>query len=284
MEAYGEAKAEFFTRILPESGNLVGAVINLDDPWGARIAGRLTYGVLTYGIDEPADVRAEKLRFGIDGVQFEAVGPWGRLDVTSQLVGRHNVYNLLATLTAIHMLGEDVAEAAAGLARLGVVPGRLEAVENPFGVGIWVDYCHTPYALEKVLTALREVVPGRLITVFGAGGDRDRKKRPQMGSVVEELADVAVVTSDNPRTEDPLAIIDDILGGMSAEFRFTRTLVVPDRATAIRAALGIANEGDGILIGGKGHETYQIIGGTVHQFDDRETAREAVAALEEMQG
>ncbi len=282
MEAYGEAKARFFTQVLPESRNLVGAIINLDDPWGAQISTRLNYPCLTYGIDEPADVRAEELRFGIDGVQFVAVGPWGRLDVTSQMVGRHNVYNLLATLTATHMLGEDVAEAAAGLARLGTIPGRLESVENPFGMGIWVDYCHTPDALEKVLLALREVVPNRLITVFGAGGDRDRTKRPEMAAVVERYSDLAIVTSDNPRTEAPLAIIEEIASGLSLDYRFSQTLVVPDRTLAIRTALGIAGEGDGILIGGKGHETYQIIGVTTHQFDDREVARGAVRALEEL--
>lgn len=282
MEEYGEAKARFFTQVLPESRNLVGAVLNLDDPWGGRIAGRLSYPYLTYGIDEPADVRAEDLRFGIDGVQFSAIGPWGTIGVTSQLVGRHNIYNLLATLTTVHMLGGDVAEAAAGLARLGTIPGRLEAVDNPFGMGIWVDYCHTPDALEKVLTALREVVPNRLIAVFGAGGDRDRRKRSEMGAVAEQLSDMVVVTSDNPRTEDPLSIIDAILAGMSQEFRFRKTLVVPDRALAIRTALGIAGEGDGILLGGKGHENYQVIGETVHSFDDREVACEAISALEEL--
>lgn len=280
MEEYGEAKARFFTEVLPQSGNLVGAVLNLDDPWGGRIAGRLTYPYLTYGIDEPADVRAEDLRFGIDGVRFSAVGPWGVLGVSSQLVGRHNVYNLLAALTAVHLLGEDVAEAASGLARLATIPGRLEAVENPFGMGIWVDYCHTPDALEKVLLALREVVPNRLITLIGAGGDRDRRKRPEMGAKAEQFSDVVVVTSDNPRTEDPLVIINEILAGMSPAFRFQNTLVVPSRALAIQAAVGIAGEGDGILLGGKGHENYQIIGETVHSFDDREVAGGAISALE----
>jgi UDP-N-acetylmuramoyl-L-alanyl-D-glutamate--2,6-diaminopimelate ligase len=282
MEEYGEAKASFFTRVLPESRNLLGAVLNLDDPWGGRIASRLTYPYLTYGIDEPADVRAEDLRFGIDGVQFSAVGPWGVISVTSQLVGRHNIYNLLATLTTVHLMGEDVLEAAAGLARLGTIPGRLEAVENPFGMGIWVDYCHTPDALEKVLLALREVVPNRLITVIGAGGDRDRSKRPEMGAMAEQFSDLVVVTSDNPRTEDPLSIIEGILSGMSSEFRFEKALVIPNRALAIQAALGIASEGDGILVGGKGHENYQVIGETVHSFDDREVARKAISALEDL--
>jgi len=280
MEEYGEVKASFFTDVLPKSGNLVGAVLNLDDPWGGRIAGRLSYPYLTYGIDEPADVRAEDLRFGIDGVQFSAIGPWGKIGVTSQLVGRHNIYNLLATLTTVHLLGEDVVEAAAGLARLGTIPGRLEAVENGFGMGVWVDYCHTPDALEKVLTALREVVPNRLLTLIGAGGDRDRKKRPEMGAMAEQLSDLVVVTSDNPRTEDPLAIIDGILAGMTPEYRFRNTLVVPNRALAIQAVLGIAGEGDGVLLGGKGHENYQVIGETTYSFDDCEVARGAIAALE----
>lgn len=280
MEEYGEAKARFFTEVLPESHNLAGAIINFDDPWGATLRSRVSYPCLTYGFGDGADIQARDVRFGIDGVHFVAQGPWGTLEVTSPMVGRHNVYNLLATLAAVHMLQRDVATAAAGLARLGTIPGRLEAVENPFGFGIWVDYCHTPDALEKVLLALREVVPNRLITVFGAGGDRDRKKRPEMGAVVERYSDLAVVTSDNPRTEDPLAIVDDILGGLSHDFRFRKTLVVPDRALAIQTALGLAAKGDGILVGGKGHETYQIIGTTTHDFDDSAVARDAIAAME----
>jgi len=281
LEEYGSVKESFFTELLAGSEMCSAAVINRDDPWGVRIASGTSCPQLTYGLGEAAgEIRAVDVKQSLEGLSFTACGPWGEVEITSPLVGRHNVYNLLAVLGTVHVAGCEVKAAAKGIAGLGIVPGRLEAVANPFGLGIWVDYCHTPDALEKVLVALREIVPGRLITVFGAGGDRDRKKRPEMGAVVEKLSDVAVVTSDNPRTEDPMGIIGEILDGMSAEYKFNHTLVCADRRKAIEAALGFARSGDGILVGGKGHEDYQLVMGQVHHFDDCEVARECIAALE----
>lgn len=281
MEEYGGVKESFFTRIMPGSSRCIGAVVNRDDAWGGRIASAISYPCLTYGLDESAgQLQAVEMRQHLAGLSFIACGPWGRVHITSPLVGRHNVYNLLAVLGSVHMMGLDVEDAAAGIAGLALVPGRLEAVPNPFEMGVWVDYCHTPDALEKVLQALREIVPNRLITVFGAGGDRDRKKRPAMGAVVERFSELAVVTSDNPRTEDPMAIINEILDGMSAGYKFTSTLVSADRRRAIETALRIARPGDGVLIGGKGHERQQLVMGQVHRFDDREVAAECVASME----
>ena len=280
-EEYGEVKARLFTELLPAGSRGLGAVINADDPWGRRIAARLGYRHVTYGIDsEQAQVRAVDIKTTVKGSRFTVQGPWGTTAVRSALVGRYNVLNILAALATVHLMGLDVGQAALGIGKLRVIPGRLEPIANPFGQGIWVDYCHTPDALEKVLTALRSIVPGRLITVFGAGGDRDQAKRPEMGRTVEALSDVAVVTSDNPRFEDPCGIIDQILSGMSGPYRFTSTLVVPDRAMAIAAAIGLAREGDGILIGGKGHEDRQAIGKETHRFDDREVAQKVVRELE----
>lgn len=280
LAEYGRVKARLFTELAPRGGRVMAAVINIDDSVGAKIASKLDYPVLTYGIDaSQADVRAVNIIPAIDGLSFVAAGPWGKLDIRSSLVGLHNVYNILAALATAHVLGRDVSEAAAGIEALASVPGRLESISNPGSAGIWVDYCHTPDALRQVLKALRPLVSNRLIAVFGAGGDRDREKRPLMAEAVEEYADLAVVTSDNPRSEDPLAIIDDIVQGLSPAYRFTSTLVIPDRAQAIEAAISIAYQGDGVLVGGKGHEPYQLIGDEVLHFDDREAVREVVARL-----
>ncbi len=280
LAEYGAVKARLFTELGPRGGGLLAAVINIDDPLGADIASGLDYPVLTYGLDAPhADVSAGNIEAAYTGLSFAAKGPWGELDIRSALVGRHNVYNILAALATAHVLGADVVRAAAGIEALPTVPGRLESISHPGSVGVWVDYCHTPDALQQVLKALRPLVSNRLITVFGAGGDRDREKRPLMAEAVEEYSDVAVVTSDNPRSEDPLAIIDDILEGLSPEYRFRSTMVIPDRAKAIEAAISIAHDGDGVLIGGKGHEPYQLVGDEVLHFDDRETARKVVSGL-----
>ena len=280
LEEYGAVKARLFTELGPRGGRLVAAVINVDDPVGAEIASGLDYPVLTYGLaPEGADATAAKVEATYDGLAFTACGPWGELEIRSALVGRHNVYNILAALATAHVLGADVAQAAAGIEGLATVPGRLESIDNPGDLGLWVDYCHTPDALSQVLQALRPLVSNRLITVFGAGGDRDREKRALMAEAVEAHSDLAVVTSDNPRSEAPLAIIDDILQGLSPEYRLTSTVVIPDRATAIEAAISMGREGDGVLIGGKGHESYQLVGDEVLHFDDRETARAVVAKL-----
>ncbi len=279
MEEYGQAKSLLFTKMLPESQGLAGAVVNADDEWGRRIAGQVTYPCLRYSVNPgvEAEVVADGLKTGIEGSRFAAVGPWGRIEVTTRLIGRHNVSNILSVLAAAWLLGCSVEKAAAGIAAVQGIAGRLERVENGLGIGVWVDYCHTPDSMEKVLVALRESVPGRLIMVFGAGGDRDRKKRPLMGGMAERFCQLSFCTSDNPRTEQPLSILDEVLSGMSAQYRFTSVAAIADRRLAIEAAIGVARPGDGILIGGKGAETYQIVGTEVHHFDDREVAREVLA-------
>jgi UDP-N-acetylmuramoyl-L-alanyl-D-glutamate--2,6-diaminopimelate ligase len=280
LEQYGAAKKRLFTRLLKESRRLQGAIINVDDALGRQLAGQLTYKVLTYGVaSSDADIVAREIESTSQGVRFIAAGPWGDAEVTSRLVGMHNVLNILAALGIAELCGADVVAVAGALATLESIPGRLESVPNPLDIGIWVDYCHTPDAISQVLEALRPVVENRLIVVFGAGGDRDKDKRPLMGAAVEAGADLAVVTSDNPRTEDPLDIIDGILEGLSGGYKFRQTLVAPDRATAIETAIAISQPGDGILVGGKGHETYQLVGSETHHFDDREHAAAAVQRL-----
>lgn len=282
MEAYGQVKKQLFTHFLPASNRNLGAVVNLDDALGADIAASVTYPVIGYSLTAGVgQLWAEQLTFGFQGLSFVAVGPFGRLPVSSKLVGRHNAANILAALGAAWLLGFDMAKAAAGLAEMPCVKGRLDQVENNLGFGVWVDYAHSPDSLEKVLLALREVVPGRIFTVFGAGGDRDRKKRPLMGEVVERLSDFLVVSSDNPRSEPPLEVIREIEAGISKETLFRRTLTIADRALAIETAISLARPGDGVLIAGKGHENYQIIGSVTHHFDDSEVAATVLNRLAE---
>ncbi len=280
MEAYGQVKKQLFTELLPASTQKLGAVVNLDDALGLDIVASVPYPALGYSLKAGnGQLWAEELTFGFDGLSFVAVGPFGRLPITSKLVGRHNAANILAALGAAWLLGLDVAKAAHGLRDMPCVKGRLDQVNHELGFGVWVDYAHSPDSLEKVLLALREVVPGRIFTVFGAGGDRDRKKRPLMGQMVESLSDFLVVTSDNPRSESPVAVIREIEAGVSEDTLFHRTLTIPDRAMAIEAAISMARPGDGVLIAGKGHENYQIIGSTVHHFDDREIALSVLKRL-----
>ncbi len=281
MEEYGATKRRLFTELLPASPSCRGAVLNLDDELGRSISEAIGYRQVRYSLERAlGDLWPEQLELGFGGMTFDAVGPFGRVPVRSRLVGRHNVANILAALGAVHLLDLDVGKAAAALDGMAPVRGRLDQIENELGIGLWVDYAHSPDSLEKVLATLREVVPGRLFTVFGAGGDRDRTKRPIMGSVVERLSDLAIITSDNPRTESPLSIIADIQGGISPDSQFSRTLIIPDRAMAIEAAISLARSGDGVLIAGKGHETYQIIGTEVLHFDDSEVACGVCRSLE----
>jgi len=259
MQAYAEAKARLF-----EVPGLGSAVLNVDDEVGARIAARSRVRTITYGFSSKADLRAAS----VHGSTVEIESAWGRAEATISAVGRFNVANALGVLGCLIAYGIGFREGVHLLARLPAVPGRMERVgDAPLVV---VDYAHTPDALEKVLTALRPVAEqrgGRLAVVFGAGGDRDPTKRPVMGSVARRLADRALVTSDNPRSEDPLAIIRQI-GLDESE---------PDRARAIEKAVREAAPRDVVLIAGKGHESYQEIAGRRLPFSDREVARAAVA-------
>jgi UDP-N-acetylmuramoyl-L-alanyl-D-glutamate--2,6-diaminopimelate ligase len=264
MEEYFRAKAILFEGLGKESR----AILNTDDPYGQRLHALTRAAVVSYGIRSPADLRARVLSLSIEGTRFEVNGR----EFTTSLVGAHNVYNFLCAYAAARVLGIADEAVDRALAHAVNVPGRFERVGAGNGIHVFVDYAHTPDALDRLLDAASSLKRGRIITVFGCGGDRDRGKRPLMGGVVERKSDLAIVTSDNPRTEDPLAIIEDIKKGL----RGRNHIVIPDRREAIFRAVGMARTGDIVLIAGKGHEDYQILGSRTIHFDDREVAEEAM--------
>ena len=268
MEEYFLAKRRLF-----EAGPRVG-IVNVDDAWGARLAAEMD--VTTVSVEGEADVRAVDVRPGLEGTDFAVVDRGGaRLDLRSPLRGRFNVANALAAVVVARALGVDDAAIAAALRTAAPVPGRLEPVEEGQGFAVLVDYAHKPGALESVLDAARDLTRGRVIVVFGAGGDRDRGKRPIMGEVAGRLADDVVITSDNPRSEDPDAIVAEIVAGVGR--RDVR--VEPDRRAAIELAVSLARDGDVLLVAGKGHEQGQeLAGGRKIPFDDVAVAREALRA------
>jgi UDP-N-acetylmuramoyl-L-alanyl-D-glutamate--2,6-diaminopimelate ligase len=291
METYLQSKLRLFTELLPHAGG-VGAV-NLDDSYGPRVAGATACPVIGYGLATGAQVTARDVVFSVDGIAATIVTPAGEFPLRSPLMGRFNLANILAAVAAGIALDLPLAAIAAGIAGHRRVPGRLERVENDQGVALLVDYAHTGDALENVLATLSEIRAGRIITVFGCGGDRDAGKRPVMGEIAARYSDLAVVTSDNPRTEDPLAIVAQIRAGilplglreytadeLADDLPEKGFVVVPDRRTAIRLAVRLALPGDIVLLAGKGHEDYQIIGTTKHHFDDREEAGAACRELD----
>jgi len=266
MEHYFLAKRRLFEATGGDPGT---PVVNVDDEWGRRLAAEVE-GVVTYAIDRPADLRARDLRFGPGGSSFRVEAPDGSAEVTSRLPGQFNVLNALAALGAARALGVDLEVAVRALAEAGRVPGRMEPVEEGQDFAVLVDYAHTPEALENVLPAARELCRGRLHVVFGAGGDRDKTKRPLMGRVARALADRVVVTSDNPRSEDPESIVDEVLVGTGEDVE--RDI---DRRRAIARALAGAEPGDVVVIAGKGHEPGQeFADGRKEPFDDVTVARE----------
>lgn len=277
MEAYFAAKAKLFLEYDTQA-----CVVNGDDPYGRRlleaIRRRGESRVLSYGFSDGCDLRIADLRFSADGMRFTLVHPEGRSEIVSRLFGRHNALNLAAALAAASFCA-PMETLVAATERLRPVRGRLDPVRVPGSpAAFFVDYAHTPDALENVLRTLRELTPGRLFVVFGAGGDRDRTKRPLMGRACAALADRLIVTSDNPRSEEPASIIGDILGGIG-DAR-DRTQVEPDRREALRLAVREANrEGDVVLVAGKGHEDYQIFADRTIHFDDREELVSAGYAL-----
>jgi UDP-N-acetylmuramoyl-L-alanyl-D-glutamate--2,6-diaminopimelate ligase len=273
MEAYGAAKGRLFEML----GSDATAVLNAADPASRLFKLSTQARVVQYALDRPADVRAEISRLDAEGTRFRVVAPEFGLDahVNARLVGRHNVMNALAASAAALALGLPPAVVATALEGLPPVPGRLERIECGQDFRVLVDYAHTPDALEKVLDLLRPLTRGRLIVVFGCGGDRDRTKRPLMGRAVAEAADLLVVTSDNPRSEEPQAILDEIFAGIPAGRRGAAVREA-DRREAIRLACETARGGDIVLVAGKGHETTQTIGSQVLPFDDRQVAREVL--------
>lgn len=278
MEDYLAAKAKLF-RELGAGGKAALAVINADDPRSGKIKAACRVPVYTYGLSQQAEVRAEDIKVTPRGVSFTALTPWGKARVNLKLTGHFNVYNALAALTASVADGVPLQLAVQALEGVEGVRGRFELVDCGQDFSVIVDYAHTPDGLENVLHTARQITSGRLICLFGCGGDRDRAKRPLMGEIAARLSDLPIITSDNPRTEDPLQIIAQIEEGVK-RVRLDY-LVVPDRREAIRLAIKEARAGDTVLIAGKGHEDYQIIGTTKYPFDDRE---EVIKALNEVRG
>jgi len=274
MDAYFEAKAKLFAPpYLAATGR---AIVNADSDYGQILIDRLGDRAWTYSLEDPdADFYASNLELTSTGASGTLETPVGTQPFSLPLVGRYNLENMMAAIGAVLAVGLDLDTVVNSLPQFGGVPGRMERVEigpDPEIAAI-VDYAHTPDSLENALKAFRPFVTGRTICVFGCGGDRDRTKRPLMGKIAADLADLAVVTSDNPRTEDPQQILDDVIAGIPAD---ANTIVEADRATAIRRAILEAEPGDGVLIAGKGHEDYQILGTEKIHFDDREQARAAL--------
>ncbi len=277
MEAYFAAKRRLF-EMLPASAP---GVINLDDPRGAALV-EIASRPVTYAINATADYTPGPIEMTLAGLRFDIRSPKGAIHITSKLVGRPNVYNILAAASTAAALDVPIAAIEQGIAGLSGVPGRFEVVSQPADeVTVVVDYAHTDDALRNLLETARPLSAKRLITVFGCGGDRDRSKRPLMGMVAARLSDVVMITSDNPRSEDPARIIEEIERGIPAGSQApSRTPVVEslvDRAAAIERAVSMATPGDVVLIAGKGHEKYQQIGDRVLPFDDGEVARTALA-------
>jgi UDP-N-acetylmuramoyl-L-alanyl-D-glutamate--2,6-diaminopimelate ligase len=269
LEEYFRAKRRLF--VGPQAPP---AAVNVGDEWGKRLAAELAEShrapLVTFGLADEAEVRPELLELDASGSRFRA----GGIEIETPLRGIFNVENALGAVAAGVLLDLDEQSIRDGIARLHEVPGRFEAIDAGQPFAIVVDYAHTPDSLETVLRAARGLGDGRVIVVFGAGGDRDRGKRPLMGKIAAEHADLTIVTSDNPRSEDPLAIIRDVLQGTGVDIE-----IDPDRRSAIQRAVGLAEAGDIVVIAGKGHEQGQEISGSVHPFDDRAVVREALAAL-----
>jgi UDP-N-acetylmuramoyl-L-alanyl-D-glutamate--2,6-diaminopimelate ligase len=269
MDDYFQAKRRLFTGAQPPP-----AAVNVGDEWGRLLASELVdvhrAPLVTFGLDNSAEIRPDGLKLSTHGSRFRAAG----IEIETPLRGLFNVENVLGAVSAGLLLDLDEGAIAAGIAGVSGVPGRFEAVDEGQPFAVLVDYAHTPDSLETVLRAARGLGDGRVIVVFGAGGDRDRGKRSLMGRVAVELADVVIVTSDNPRSEEPVAIIADVLQGTGVDVE-----VDPDRRTAIERAIGLAEAGDVVIIAGRGHEQGQEIAGVVHPFDDRTVARETLAAL-----
>ncbi len=280
MESYYRAKRLLFT---PEGANGIRtAVINADDPFGQRLADEVSFPVVRYGFGPGADIHVLDSTMGTDGTHLRIGTPFGELALQTRLVGRPNVYNMMAAAGAALSLGIGMQQIREGIESLDGVRGRLEPVQGGQDFTVLVDYAHTPDALEKLLQTVRQLTQGRIITVFGCGGDRDRKKRPLMGAIAAQLSDVVIATSDNPRSEDPMLILAEITPGLQegpAPYR-----LLPDRREALQAALALAHPGDAVVIAGKGHEDYQIVGARVFPFDDRAVALELIHQMLNRQG
>lgn len=265
MENYCSAKAKLFT--MCEYG-----VVNADDEWADKIMENATCKIMTYSIEKPSDLQAKNIEYLMDRVHFTVNINEEEVRFELMVPGRFSVYNALAAIGSMLSMGVDVEDIKAGINNIKGVPGRIQNIPNDKGFNVIVDYAHTPDGLENIINAVREFTKGRIITVFGCGGDRDRTKRPIMGSIVAELSDIPVITSDNPRSEDPYAILKEIEAGVKPVT--DQYEMIADRKAAIRKAVEIAEKGDSIIIAGKGHENYQILKDRTIHFDDAEVAAE----------
>lgn len=281
MEAYAHVKSKLFAtlKIKGEKPFAKIAVVNADSPYFGQMISDCPAEVLSYGIDRPCDLYASQIQLTTAGLSFDVTFREQTIPFTSSLIGRFNVYNLLAAIGVGLARGLPFKQILIALSTFTTVPGRLERIPNDQGMNVFVDYAHTDDALVNVLNTLKELKKGRLITVFGCGGNRDADKRPKMGAVVEALSDLSIVTSDNPRHEDPEEIIRDILVGLKYP---SQALVIVDRKEAIWRAVQIAKPDDIVLIAGKGHENYQIFSHQMIEFDDRTVAQAAL--LEKKRG
>ncbi len=276
MHHYLRAKGRLFEE-LGSGGKAATAVVNVDDPGAAHIVEVNSGALLTFGVAPGADVRARQIETGFSGTRFRATTPAGEISIELPHLGEYHVHNALAAIGTALALRLDMTTVQRGLAAAPPVPGRFELVECGQDFRVAVDYAHKPDALERLLHSARQLRPRRIITVFGCGGDRDRSKRPVMGRIAAALSDVVIVTSDNPRSEPPEAIIAEIVAGAKAVPELDhRVTTAPDRAHAIEAAIRLAQPGDLVLIAGKGHETYQLFADRRIHFDDRDQARHAL--------
>ncbi len=284
MEKYRDTKGLLFSQL----GNTYAenkednkfAVLNIDDEASHYYSKITAAQVITYGIDQVADVMATNIEISAMGTKFTLNSFNGSIDIDMKMIGKFSVYNALAATTVALIEGISLDDIKASLESVNGVDGRFETVDEQQDFAVIVDYAHTPDSLENVLKTIREFVKGKIYCVFGAGGDRDRIKRPLMGGIAMKYSDIAVITSDNPRTEDPEQIIKDILPGVQQANSHAKYVTITDRKKAIEYAIEHANKNDVILIAGKGHETYQILQDKVIHFDDREIAREAIRRMQ----
>ncbi len=274
LSNYFSCKASLFERLAPRAW----AIVNVDDVWGRKLLKATKAKVLSYGIKHSAQIYAKDLDLEIDRSRFTVVTPRGHIAIESPLIGRHNVYNILAAVACAFVEDINFSHIISGVKTLSCVPGRLQRVDCGQSFLIFIDYAHTDDALSKVLNSLRQISENKIILVFGCGGDRDKAKRPKMGKVATELSDLAIITCDNPRSENPRQIIDDVVRGIDKKKNNYK--IVLDRFKAIREALSCADKNDTVLITGKGHESSQIFANRTIHFNDRETVEKILQCLQ----
>lgn len=284
MEAYVGAKARLFdllgkSRGLKKKERPLIAAVNADDPYASSFSGSGAGRVVAYGLGEKCEVRAKDVQMDARGTDFTLVCGATQRRVRTALVGRFNVYNSLAAASVAFGFGFDLEDIACGLESAKSVRGRVELVSGSGPFSVWVDYAHTPESLRDILALAREMSTGKVIAVFGCGGDRDASRRPVMGKLAGDMADFVIITNDNPRTEDEDQILEHIESGIKESRGRFAYLRIKDRRLAINEAIGLAMPGDVVVLAGKGHETYQIIGQETYHFDDAEEARKAILAV-----